>query len=507
MTRTRTFALVLLVSAIQFPVRAGADEEPVTKSVFDGKGADVDPGAGTWRTFVLEGPSLLHLVPRPKDAAQLDAELAEVEAWAADDAPETLTAIDQWKAGTAVTWNALERRLVAEYSVSPPEASRIFALTSVTMYDAMVASWAIKYAYLRATPAARSSRVRVRGSASVSPSYVSERAALSSAAAAVLTALFPDARYPKASSTIEALLGSAVKSERHSGAHFRSDITAGVELGRRVAELVIGRARADGADRAAEGYVPSQVRGRWEPTPSRDGSLNSSPLLPGWGRVRTWVLASGDAIRPSAPARIGSEEWTAQIEAVHRTSHRLSPQERQIADKWVGGAGTATPAGMWNALACDLGVADGMSEPRLVRMLALLGVAQADAFVACWDSKYAYDCCRPITAIRETIDAKWQSYLETPPFPSYPSGHATTSSAAAQVLSFQMPGHGVELMAMADQATDSRLLGGIHTPQDNDVGRQMGRLIANGVIQWVTSERRAEPMKASVAILPDRHAR
>lgn len=107
-----------------------------------------------------------------------------------------------------------------------------------------------------------------------------------------------------------------------------------------------------------------------------------------------------------------------------------------------------------------------------------MGVASANAFVACCDAKYAYDCCRPVTAIREERDKHWSPYLDTPPFPAYPSGHSTLSAAAACVLVYLFPEGGLEFARMSMEAANSRLFGGIHTRADNEVGAQIGQLVA-----------------------------
>jgi membrane-associated phospholipid phosphatase len=59
------------------------------------------------------------------------------------------------------------------------------------------------------------------------------------------------------------------------------------------------------------------------------------------------------------------------------------------------------------------------------------------------------------------------SLIPTPPFPSYPSGHSTTSGAASTVLGALFPGRAKELAAMADEAAISRLYGGVHYRFDN----------------------------------------
>jgi membrane-associated phospholipid phosphatase len=82
-----------------------------------------------------------------------------------------------------------------------------------------------------------------------------------------------------------------------------------------------------------------------------------------------------------------------------------------------------------------------------------------------------------VTAIRRLIDPVWLSYIVTPPFPSYVSGHSTTSGAASTVLASFFPGQAGELNAMAEQAAVSRLYGGIHFSSDNETGLELGRRI------------------------------
>jgi membrane-associated phospholipid phosphatase len=90
----------------------------------------------------------------------------------------------------------------------------------------------------------------------------------------------------------------------------------------------------------------------------------------------------------------------------------------------------------------------------------------ADAFICCWDAKYTHWTARPITA-----DPELDVLIPTPPFPSYPSGHATISTAAATVL-----------VVRAEEARNSRLWAGIHLPIDNDMGAALGGLIGRLVM-------------------------
>jgi membrane-associated phospholipid phosphatase len=82
-----------------------------------------------------------------------------------------------------------------------------------------------------------------------------------------------------------------------------------------------------------------------------------------------------------------------------------------------------------------------------------------------------------VTAIRRLIDRSWPSYITTPPFPAYVSGHSTTSGAAATVLGAFFPDQARELDAMAEEAAISRLYGGIHFRSDNEAGLELGHRV------------------------------
>jgi membrane-associated phospholipid phosphatase len=71
----------------------------------------------------------------------------------------------------------------------------------------------------------------------------------------------------------------------------------------------------------------------------------------------------------------------------------------------------------------------------------------------------------------------------TPPFPSYVSGHSTTSGAASTVLGSYFPRRAGKLDAMGREAAISRLYGGIHFTSDNEVGQQLGRRVGRVAVQ------------------------
>ena len=82
-----------------------------------------------------------------------------------------------------------------------------------------------------------------------------------------------------------------------------------------------------------------------------------------------------------------------------------------------------------------------------------------------------------MTAIRRELDRAFLSYIATPPFPSYVSGHSTTSGAASTVLAARFPDAARKLRAWADEAAISRLYGGIHFRSDNETGLALGKKV------------------------------
>jgi membrane-associated phospholipid phosphatase len=156
----------------------------------------------------------------------------------------------------------------------------------------------------------------------------------------------------------------------------------------------------------------------------------------------------------------------------------LTAEQKRIAEFWSDGAGTVTPPGHWNVIVLGLRREANWSTVRSAWLLAALNTAQADAFIARCDAKFTYWSLRPVRdwslrpvrAIRQLIDPGWLSYIVTPPFPSYVSGHSTTSGAASTVLAAFFPDRAGELDAMAEEAANSRLYGGIHFRSDNAVG-------------------------------------
>jgi hypothetical protein len=205
-----------------------------------------------------------------------------------------------------------------------------------------------------------------------------------------------------------------------------------------------------------------------------------------------------------------NSDFYKMYEAVYDKNLTLTIAEKETAAWWGDDPSeTFSPPGHSYQLAT---IAIKKSKVDLVtaaEAYARTGMAVADAFINCWKAKYTYFNLRPSKYISANV-RYWQPYWPEPPFPAFPSGHATQSAAAATVLTaifgenfsfvdnthqghrrtdFQGAFSNLKYPARsfssfwqaADECAKSRFLGGIHTTQDNDVGQEEGAKIGANV--------------------------
>ena len=434
-----------------------------------------EPAAGSWKTWVLSSADQISLPPPPAPgSAQARAELAELTDLATKRTPAVTQEAHRWSDYPSLEpWVKENMELVSEQSKNPPLASRGYGLVSVAVYDAMVATWHWKYVYNRKAPNASGAIVPV----GPDPSYPNEHAAMAGAASRLLAYLFPER--PAAAYDEEA--EAAANARVAAGANYRSDVDAGLALGRAVADAVIARALTDGSDHHFEGTIPTGPD-LWSPPPGAPAD-RTQPVEPLAGTWKTWATDI-KAVRPGPPPAYGSELFLTEAKEVLETTRNLTDDQKRIATFWAGGAGTPLPPGIWNQILLDTVKDHRLSVPRLARAFALLNVAQSDAGEAAWDCKYAFWSPRPVNAIRALgLDANFKSLLTTPNFPSYISGHSTYSAASAEVLSYLFPASAAEFRAKAEEAAVSRLYGGIHFRSDNDTGLTVGTKVGQAVVE------------------------
>jgi hypothetical protein len=370
------------------------------------------------------------------------------------------------RADIVTDWNSAALDAIRVGRTAPPIASRSLAILHASIFDAVNGIARTHEPYLVQSA--------VSGSAS-------REAAASASAHKALVNLFP-----ANASAFDALHATIL-----AGIPNGPQKTAGVVWGEFVANQILA-ARANDGSNAIVPPPGGSGPGVWVPTPPTFLPY----ALPQWGFVRPFAMSSSSQFRPPGPPPLDSQQYADDYEEVKELGAAIgstrTEEQSEIALFWADGAGTETPPGHWNSIAQIIADAQGNTLEENARLFALLNIAMADAAICSWDAKYTFDFWRPVTAIGfAEPELNWMSFIVTPPFPDYVSGHSTFSAATATVLplfygteqlpfttgsdflpgvyrSFSTP------IAAAGEAGDSRVYGGIHFRTASEDGLQAG---------------------------------
>jgi hypothetical protein len=428
-------------------------------------------------------------------------------------------------------WNQSLLQAVRNTAFSPVFSARALAIVHTSMYDAWAAYDAVADPTRpdgapRQPPAERTEANRAK--------------AVSFAAYRALVDLFPTQR----SGLFDPLMTAL--------GYDPADTSGGAGVGNAAAAAVIAFRHADGSNQLGDhpqgtpgvpysdytGYVPVNDPttivdpNHWQPLLNPNGTAQRY-LAPHWGLVTPFALAAGDALRPDPPPLHPARAYRREAAQILRFSAQLRDREKVIATYWADGPNTETPPGHWNLFAQFVSQRDAQSLDQDVKMFFALGNALLDASISVWECKRHYDFVRPISAVRFLYSDKlvrawggpgqgtqviygsaFRTYIATPPFAEYVSGHSTFSAASAEILkSFTgsdrfgaqvtipagaspvepglVPAEPVTLRwgtfsIAADQAGVSRRYGGIHFQSGDLQARALGRQVGQAV--WVKAQ-------------------
>jgi hypothetical protein len=314
---------------------------------------------------------------------------------------------------------------------------------------------------------------------------------------------------------------------------------AGITVGAKAAANILERRSTDGyADGDTMIYPPATER-QHQPDPiNPDQGL----LTPGWGHLKTFsaIDVTAPSVRAPAPPPAWDPDYTKSFLDVLKvggdgitTPTKRTAEETEIGIFWAydGSPKLGTPPRLYNQVIRRIAKLQHNTLVQNARLFALANIAMADSGIACWDSKYYHDLWRPIIGIRQADDvfncelvnvADWSPLGAplsnsigpnfTPPFPAYPSGHATFGGAVFRTLRHFYGTDDVAFRLKSDELKDtttdnqgnprpnvtrryesftqaarenarSRIYLGVHWQFDADAGIDQGTKIADHICQ------------------------
>jgi Vanadium chloroperoxidase N-terminal domain len=242
-------------------------------------------------------------------------------------------------------------------------------------------------------------------------------------------------------------------------------IAKGLAWGKLVASRILAQRENDGSGASNDQYAPSTLPYRHRSDPLNPGQGFLGPL---WGKVTPFGINNLNTAVAALPDPVSLPEYAADFDEVKNKGREQGGtrtiDETNIGLFWAydGARNIGLPPRLYNQVVRAIIQKKGsVTEAQNAKIFAMVNVAMADAGIQAWHEKYTHNLWRPVVGIREA-DAGWgpsglgdshpttngDPYWKplgaprtnsagapsfTPPFPAYPSGHATFGTAALRV--------------------------------------------------------------------------
>lgn len=409
--------------------------------------------AANWNTRMVDNPGQITIVaPPPKSQSELQTIKKRMSILDENKKDQ----IRYWNAGApSYRWNQVAPKLIDQ---KPEVMLRIpTAWMNIAIYDATILAWKEKIKYKRARPNHADPSLKPSINVPLTYSYPCEHSVTAAAAGNVLAYFFPEKR-----DSILQLAHEASQSRIDAGVQFPSDVEAGWKLGEAVAKQIIEKAKNDGSAKVWDGPINKDPK-KW--TGAFPMGISLSLFTP-------LIMRSADQFRPPPPPDFENE--MKDLKAV-----KLNFKTSSLAYHWANNGGFD----YWSDLAGKKMFEYRMSDdaPAAARIYAILHTAYHDAAIAIFDAKYTYWGIRPVQ-----YDSTYKPLLSTPPFPGYPSGHATGAATTSAVMEYFFPADAKQFQKIAQDCADSRFYAGIHFRSDNETGLRMGKEIGKYIVEtWM----------------------
>lgn len=362
-----------------------------------------------------------------------------------------------------------------------PAKDRMLAIMHLAQFDAVNSIYRDydAYKFLEATPAGTSA----------------EAAAVQAAYRVLIR------RYPASAAAIEARRTASLATVADGPSK-----TDGITLGDKVGNQLFDLRATDKYSLPNPVYVPGTEADDYKLTPP--GFVN--PVNQNADLWVPFAVASPDQFRPGPPKAITSRQFTKDYIEVKTigaacpdpTVCARTPEQTSITQFFIE---QAHPL-LFRA-ARGIVTREGFSLYDATRLFAYLSLAEIDAAQTVFDSKYAYDFLRPVTAIRQgetdgnpqtAGDPAWTPLLVTPPHPEYGAGHPWVSGALLVVLKAYFGEHyPLDLTSstspyvlhidrwsdFADDCANARVWGGIHYRTTTEVSGRQGKKVGKYIVK------------------------
>ena len=321
----------------------------------------------------------------------------------------------------------------------------------------------------------------------VSGPDASQQAAVGAAAYGVLKGMFPNrsAQYQTAyDSFLASLPDEAAKTE-------------GIAVGAAAASAMLALRGDDGRSVVLASYVPGTTPGRFRGT---------NPVNRFGPFIKPFALTSAAQFRAPPPPALDSEIFAADFNETRLLGAAVG-STRTDAQLEIARFYTEAPPLYWQRNLRRFAMNDASLVDQ-ARLMAMLFMVEADAGIACFDSKYHYEFWRPQSAIpladtdgnpATTPDAAWKPVVTTPNHPEYPAAHACITAAIAETLKTHYRTDRVEFtldstvtgttrsftttQAMVDEVSNARIYGGMHFRNSTLRGAELGTNVAQWALQ------------------------
>ncbi len=412
--------------------------------------------------------------------------------------------INAYSNNTVIAWNTAIGQAV-DNSFPPPAEARIYAMVSLAMHDALNNIVPKYEAY-----ASDNSTVDASGLTKEDLLPLAD-AAVSQAAYDILTNLYPPSQ-PAAAALLESVVSDITDPELR---------TLGIDVGHAAASALVVKRSSDYPLVFSSydlGVAPGVHQANYMPW-----AVPNPPVWPAnavyaanLGDYDPFGMATGDQFRPVPPYPVDSPEYATDYNEVKRLGCTSCPdrsaEQTEIGAFWVENVSSST-----NRIARSLAEQQKLDGWETARLFALLNIAQIDANISSFEGKYHYNYWRPITAVRAgdndgnpatAGDASWTPTFTTPPTPDYPSTHAYTGAAAAEIFKqffkkdkislkvispYYLPGVERTLTSFTQIGREnalSRIYIGYHFRKAVEAGEQMGHKLGEYVFNHSLQERR-----------------